>query len=42
MRRGGKTEKRRGRGRKSRRKKRRRWYEDEGIEPAAVFFLFGG
>jgi len=31
--------------RRSRRKggkKRRRWEEDEGIEPAAVFFLFGG
>jgi len=30
---------------RSRRKggrKRRRWEEDEGVEPAAVFFLFGG
>ena len=36
---------RRERGRRGRRKKggrKRRWYEDEGIEPAAVFFLFGG
>jgi len=30
------------RSRKKERRKRGRWYEDEGIEPAAVFFLFGG
>ena len=28
-------------GKKGRRRKRR-WKEDEGIEPAAVFFFFGG
>ncbi|UYL64993.1 MAG: hypothetical protein QIT33_gp31 [Methanophagales virus PBV300] len=30
------------RSRKKKGRKRRRWEEDEGIEPAAVFFLFGG
>ena len=35
-------EKREERSRKKRGRKRRRWEEDEGIEPAAVFFLFGG
>ena len=35
-------EKREEKSRKKRGRKRRRWEEDEGIEPAAVFFLFGG